>query len=112
MRKPKVQNKYNLKPKDICRAVILDEKRIHQKPFWRNNVVSAWCLSEGVGEGYFGDSIDSYWIGFYDKDAKSYAGKYVLIVMLTKIWHHILSKSFSILRKSRMNGIFSCRKNY
>lgn len=75
MRKPKVQNKYNLKPKDICRAVILDEKRIHQKPFWRNNVVSAWCLSEGVGEGYFGGSIDSYWIGFYDKDAKSYAGK-------------------------------------
>ncbi len=75
MRKSKVENKYNLKPKDIQKAIVLDYERLHQPPFWRNNVVQAWCLSEGVGKGYYGDSIDSYWIGFYDKDAKSYAGK-------------------------------------
>ncbi len=75
MRKPKVENKYNLKPKDIQKAIVLDYERLHKPPFWRNNVVQAWCLSEGVGRGYYGDSIDSFWIGFYDKDAKSYAGK-------------------------------------
>ena len=74
MRKPKVENKYNLKPKDIQKAIILDYERLKQPPFWRNNVVQAWCLSDGTGKGLY-DSIDSYWIGFYDKDAKSYAGK-------------------------------------
>ena len=29
----------------------------------------------GSGKGFYGDWIDSYWIGFYDKDAKSYANK-------------------------------------
>ena len=75
MRKPRVKNKYNLKPKDIQRAIVLDYEKLKQPPFWRNNVVSAWCLSDGTGEGYFGGHIDSYWIGFYDKDAKAYAGK-------------------------------------
>ena len=75
MRKPIVENKYNLKPKDIEKAVILDYDRLHEPPFWRNNVVQAWCLSGGSGKGFFGDWIDSYWIGFYDRDAKSYAGK-------------------------------------
>lgn len=75
MRKPKVENKYNLKPKDIQKATVLDYERLRQPPFWRNNVVQAWCLSGGSGKGYFGDWIASYWIGFYDKDAKSYAGK-------------------------------------
>ena len=74
MRKPKVENKYNLKPKDIQKAIILDYERLKQPPFWRNNVVQAWCLSDGSGKGLY-ESIDSYWIGFYDKDAKSYAGK-------------------------------------
>ncbi len=75
MRKPKVENKYNLKPKDIQKAVILNFERLHKPPFWRNNIVQAWCLSEGVGKGCYGNSMNSYWIGFYDKDAKSYAGK-------------------------------------
>ena len=74
MRKPKVENKYNLKPKDIQKAIILDYERLKQPPFWRNDVVQAWCLSDGSGKGLYG-SIDSYWIGFYDKDAKAYAGK-------------------------------------
>lgn len=74
MRKPKVKNKYNLKPKDIQKATILDFERLKQPPFWRNNVIGAWCLSDGTGKGLHG-YIDSYWIGFYDNDAKAYAGK-------------------------------------
>lgn len=75
MRKPRVANKYNLKPKDIEKAVILDYDRLTKEPFWRNDVIHAWCLSGGVGEGYYGGYLSSYWIGFYDKDAKHYAGK-------------------------------------
>lgn len=75
LRKPKVENKYNLKPKDIQKAIVLDRKRLTQEPFWRNNVVKAWCLSDGTGKGFYGDWIDSYWIGFYDEKAKSHAGK-------------------------------------
>lgn len=75
MRKPKVENKYNLKPKDIQKATILDYKRLKQEPFWRNNVIGAWCLSGGAGKGFYGNSINTYWIGFYDKDAKACAGK-------------------------------------
>lgn len=78
MRKPKIENKYNLKPKDVQKAVILDYDKLHQPPFWRNDVIGAWCLYDGVGRGYYGDFIDSYWIGFYDNDAKSYAGKIIL----------------------------------
>ena len=75
IRKPKVQNKYNLKPKDIEKAVVLDYERLHQAPFWRNGVVQAWCLSDGSGKGFYDGWWDSYWIGFYDSDAKAYAGK-------------------------------------
>lgn len=75
MRKPKVKNQYDLKPKDIEKAVILDYDRLHKSPFWRNDVVQAWCLSGGSGKGYYDGWMDSYWIGFYDKDAKSYASK-------------------------------------
>lgn len=78
MRKPKVENKYNLKPKDIQKAIILDYDRLKQPPFWRNNVVQAWCLSGCVipnQKDPYGTYDLEYWIGFYDKNAKSYAGK-------------------------------------
>lgn len=75
LRKPKVKNKYNLKPKDIQKAVVLKPERLKEKPFWRNDVVQAYCLSGGAGTGFYGDWIDSYWIGFYDADAKAHAGK-------------------------------------
>lgn len=75
MRKPKVKNKYNLKPKDIQNAIVLDYDRLCNPPFWRNDVVQAWCLSGGSGKGYYDGFMNSYWIGFYDKDAKEYAGK-------------------------------------
>ena len=78
MRKPKILNKYNLKPKDIQKATILNYDRLHEHPFWRNDVVQAWCLSDGSGRGLYGDWIDSYWIGFYDKNAKSHSGEIIL----------------------------------
>lgn len=75
MRKPSVENKYNLKPKDIEKAKILDYEKLHKPPFWRNNVVQAWCLSGGSGNGYYGGFMNNYWIGFYDENAKAYGGK-------------------------------------
>lgn len=78
MRKPKVENKYNLKPKDIQKATILDYDKLKQSPFWRNHAINAWCLSECVKpnkKDSYGTFDLDYWIGFYDSDAKSYAGK-------------------------------------
>lgn len=74
MRKPRVENKYNLKPKEVQYMRVLDRERIKQEPFWRNDVVQAWCLSEIAGEQKFCDE-NQYWIGIYDEDAKAYAGK-------------------------------------
>lgn len=77
-RKPKVENKYNIKPKDICHATIIDYKRLHQYPFWRNDVIQAWCLSGSTCKNEEEDRCcchSAYWIGFYDQDAISYAGK-------------------------------------
>ena len=68
-------NKYNLKVKDIQKAIILDYDKLHKSPFWRNDIIKAWCLSGGVGKGFWGDYQSEYWIGFYDNDADSYAGK-------------------------------------
>lgn len=78
MRKPKVKNKYNIKPHDIQKASILNYDKLHNPPFWRNDIIQAWCLLDGSGKGFNGDWIDSYWIGFYDQDAKSYAGQIIL----------------------------------
>lgn len=69
MRKQKVENKYNLKPKDIQKAVILDYDKLHQLPFWRNDVVGAWCLSETTIKNDKDDEFgcyNEYWIVFYD----------------------------------------------
>lgn len=78
MRKPRVQNKYNIVPSDIRKMVVLDESKIHEPPFWRNNIIDAWCLSESTAKNSRDEeygTYNEYWIGFYDKDAKSYAGK-------------------------------------
>lgn len=78
MRKPKVENKYGLKPKDIQKAIIINRDKLQEEPFWRNNVINAWCLSETTAKNKkdfeFG-TYNEYWIGFYDENAKSYAGK-------------------------------------
>lgn len=78
MRKPRIENRYNLKPKDIQNATILDYKKLHKPPFWRNDVVQAWCLSENTIKTRDDDEygcFNEYWIGFYDEDARAYAGK-------------------------------------
>lgn len=81
--KPSVKNKYNLKPKDITKAVILKPEAITQPPFWRNNVVQAWCLSRSTAQSdkdWEYGTYSEYWIGFYDQDAKAYKGKIRLAV--------------------------------
>jgi hypothetical protein len=78
MRKPTVENKYNLKPKDIQKAVVLDYEKLHKEPFWRNDVIQAWCLSDCVRpnpKDHYGTFDLEYWIGFYDNDAKKHRGK-------------------------------------
>lgn len=75
MRKPNVKNKYNLKPKDIQKSKVLNKEALMRAPFWRNDVVSAYCLSGGCGKDVWGDFDMCYWIGFYDDDAPAYAGK-------------------------------------
>ena len=73
MRKPKVPNKYNLKPSDIRKMVVIDRNRLQENPFWRNDVIHAWCLTDGAGKGLY-DSMNDYWIGFYDENAPAYEG--------------------------------------
>lgn len=78
IRKPNVENKYNLKPKDITRAIILKPESLTKPPFWRNNVVQAWCLSESSAQSkkdWEYGTYNEYWIGFYDQDAKTHKGK-------------------------------------
>ena len=78
MRKPTVKNKYNLKPSDINKLKILDRSKIKEPLFWRNNVIDAWCLSVNTSKNSkdleFG-TYSEFWLGIYDDDAKSYAGK-------------------------------------
>lgn len=70
--KPSVQNKYNLTIASIRKLVIVDKSKIKPPRFWRNDVISAWCISCEVG----GDNGNSYWIGIYDDDAPAHAGKF------------------------------------
>lgn len=78
MREPLVRNKYGIKPKDIERAIVIDKKRLEKEPFWRNEGVQAYCLSDSTiknsKDSEF-STYNSYWIGFYDQDAKTHAGK-------------------------------------
>lgn len=74
MRKPKVENKYNLDMKKIRKLKVGKRDLIGSPLFWRNNVISAWCISELIGNSKFCDE-NEYWIGVYDIDAPTYAGK-------------------------------------
>ena len=77
MRKPKVPNKYNLTPAMI-RKLRYDRSKVGEPTFWRNNVIDAWCITRDTAKNgndrTFG-TYDSFWLGIYDDDAKSYAGK-------------------------------------
>lgn len=69
MRKPKVKNKYNLTMKNINNLKVGDELKINEPLFWRNNVVSAWCISKDIGtdaDKRYGTD-NSFWIGIYDE---------------------------------------------
>ena len=69
MRKPKVENKYNLTMKKINKLSVGDESKIKEPLFWRNHVISAWCISKFIGtdrDVKYGANND-IWIGIYDK---------------------------------------------
>lgn len=73
-----VENKYHIKPADIRKLKVLDFDRIKQPPFWRNDIIHAYCLS-GYTIHDFKDyeygTYNEYWIGIYDEDAPAYKGK-------------------------------------
>lgn len=77
MRKTKIKNKYNLTPA-IIRKLKVNRDKINEKDFWRNNVISAWCLTgdtSSCAKDYEFCTYNEYWLGIYDEDAKAYAGK-------------------------------------
>ena len=70
-------NKYALTPK-LVRRLVPDRAKITEKPFWRNDVIDAWCISGNTAKSSDDEiygSYDEYWLGVYDTDAKAYAGK-------------------------------------
>ena len=77
MRKPKVENKYNLTPTSITKLKINREK-VNATYFWRNNVVQAWCISGNTGKRLadheFG-TYNSFWLGIYDSECKEHANE-------------------------------------
>ena len=77
MRKPKVKNKYNLTPAKINKLIV-NRELVGEPIFWRNNVINAWCISVNTAKNSkdmeFG-TYSEFWLGVYDEDAKSYAGK-------------------------------------
>ena len=77
MRKPKVPNKYNLTPDKISKLKY-DRSKIGEPTFWRNNVIDAWCIIRSTAKNSLDrecGTYDSFWLGIYDDDARSYAGE-------------------------------------
>lgn len=69
MRKPYIENKYNIKPKDIERATVLKPDRLKEEPFWWNSALEAYCLTDNTAKSnnqYIYGLYNEYWIGFYD----------------------------------------------
>jgi len=78
MRKPKVENKHNIKPDDVKNFKVLNKEALKEYPFWRNDIIQAWCLSGNTIKSREDDKYgcySEYWIGFYDEDAKQYPGQ-------------------------------------
>ncbi len=77
-RKPMVENKYNLTISKIKKLQIGNRSLLSEPLFWRNNVISAWCISgsSGTSADHRYGTDNGYWIGIYDEDAKAYAGKF------------------------------------
>lgn len=73
MRKPRVKNKYNLKFADIKKLIIKDRSKLQEPLFWRNNVVSAWCIIETTAKNSKDlefETYNEYWIGIFDENSK------------------------------------------
>lgn len=69
MRPPKVMNQYGLNPKDIEKAIVINSDRLSSNPFWRNENINAWCLSDDTAKtsgDYEFLTYNEYWIGFFD----------------------------------------------
>lgn len=65
-------NKYGLTPKTI-KNLIPNKNKIQEKPFWRNDAISAWCLSGNTihhAEDIVYSMYDEYWLGVYDIDSE------------------------------------------
>lgn len=63
-------NKYNLIPKDIKKLKVLDWDKLKKKTWYnqaKKDTGEWYCHLEGVGEGFYGDSMSDFWIGF-DKE--------------------------------------------
>lgn len=78
MRKPRIENKYNLTMKDCKHLVVKNRNKICEPLFWRNNAIDAWCLSGSTARNSKDVEYccyNDFWIGIYDDDAKAYAGK-------------------------------------
>jgi hypothetical protein len=76
MRKPKVDNKYNLTINKI-EKMKYDREKIGLPIFWRNDAVGAWCILKNTIKSLEDDEYCTYnefWLGIYD-DVGTYAGK-------------------------------------
>ena len=77
MRKPLVENKYNLLPSSIPKLRV-NRNKVNETHFWRNNVIHAWCISgntaKRTADHEFG-TYNSFWLGVYDEDCKEHAGE-------------------------------------
>ena len=64
-----VPNKYNLTVQDIKNLKIIDESKISEPLFWRNNVIGAWCISKSVGTvaDWQFSTDNEIWLGIYDR---------------------------------------------
>lgn len=72
MRKPKIENKYNLTMKDVKNLKLIDREKMEEM-FWRNDVIDAYCLLASTaksGKDMRYGTYNEYWIGVYDKDNK------------------------------------------
>ena len=78
MRKPTVENKYNLTMKDVKQLQIADRSKVKEPLFWRNTAIDAWCLSgatiQSKADSRFG-TYNEFWISIYDEDARAFKGK-------------------------------------
>lgn len=73
MRKPRVENKYNLTISKIENLQLNDRTLVREPLFWRNEAIKAWCITDTTIRNTLDDlcsAYNSYWIAIYDKPTK------------------------------------------